>query len=87
MKFTIDKNLIEKIGKLTATDYGVEEYYNDDKKVWFDIDNFESLLDDLMYEIECRDDRITDLEFQRDNPDNYNPELEIPEIHGKGISW
>lgn len=85
MKFTIDKNLIEKIGKLTATDYGTEECYNDDKKVWFDVEKLEPLLDDLIYEIKHRDNKIIELETQINN--DYNPEIEIPEIHGKGISW
>ncbi len=85
MKFTIDKNLINKISKLTSTDYGIEEYYNDDKKVWFDIKNLKPLLDDLLYEIEHRDNKIIEIETQINN--DYNPEMEIPEIHGKGISW
>ena len=42
-----------------------------------------SIIEDLDGEIERLNERIEDLE----NKDDYDPEIEIPDIHGKGISW
>ena len=69
MKFLIDKNLMEKIQKLTSTDYGLEEYYDDEKKVWIDRDVIEPLLDDLIWEMEEREERFND--FKQDVKDNF----------------
>lgn len=85
MKFLIDKKLIELVEKLTLTTYETSECYNDEKKVWINVENVEPLIDDLIYEIEYRDNKIIEVETQINN--DYNPEMEIPEIHGKGISW
>lgn len=69
MKFLIDKNLIEKVAKLTSTDYGLEEYYDDEKKVWIDRDVIEPMLDDLIWEMEEREERFND--FKQDVKDNF----------------
>lgn len=69
MKFLIDKNLIEKVAKLTSTDYGLEEYYDDEKKVWINRDVIEPLLDDLIWEMEEREERFND--FKQDVVDNF----------------
>lgn len=69
MKFLIDKNLIEKVAKLTSTDYGTEEYYDDEKKVWIDRDVIEPMLDDLIWEMEEREEQFND--FKQDVKDNF----------------
>lgn len=69
MKFLIDKNLMEKIEELTSTDYGLEEYYDDEKKVWINRDVIEPLLDDLIWEMEEREERFND--FKQDVKDNF----------------
>lgn len=69
MKFLIDKNLMEKIKELTSTDYGLEEYYDDEKKVWIDRDVIEPMLDDLIWEIEEREEQFND--FKQDVKDNF----------------
>lgn len=69
MKFLIDKNLMEKIRKLTSTDYGLEEYYDDDKKVWIDSEVIEPMLDDLIWEMEEREVQFND--FKQDVVDNF----------------
>ena len=69
MKFLIDKNLMEKIRKLTSTDYGLEEYYDDEKKVWIDSEAIEPLLDDLIWEMEEREEQFND--FKQDVVDNF----------------
>lgn len=69
MKFLIDKNLMEKIKELTSTDYGLEEYYDDEKKVWIDSETIEPLLDDLIWEMEEREERFND--FKQDVKDNF----------------
>lgn len=67
------------------TTYETSECYNDEKKVWINVENVEPLIDDLIYEIEYRDNEIIEVETQINN--DYNPEMEIPEIHGKGITY
>lgn len=69
MKFLIDKNLMKKIEELTSTDYGLEEYYDDEKKVWINRDVIEPLLDDLIWEMEEREERFND--FKQDVADNF----------------
>ena len=69
MKFLIDKNLMEKIRKLTSTDYGLEEYYGDEKKVWIDSETIEPMLDDLIWEMEEREEKFND--FKQDVVDNF----------------
>ena len=43
------------------------------------------IIEDLLIELECKDEKINDLKNQLNN--DFNPDLEIPEIHGKGISY
>jgi hypothetical protein len=69
MKFLIDKNLMKKIEELTSTDYGLEEYYDDEKKVWINRDVIEPLLDDLIWEMEEREEQFND--FKQDVKDNF----------------
>lgn len=40
-------------------------------------------IEDLDEEIESLNEKIEKLE----DKDDYDPEIEIPDIHGKGISW
>ena len=49
-----------------------------DDKVWFDLDELEPFLDAMLY-------GYTELKEQLYN--DYIPDREVPEIHGKGISW
>lgn len=51
MKFTIDKNLIKLVEKLTLTTYGTTDDYDDETKVWINVKNVEPLIDDLTREV------------------------------------
>ena len=46
---------------------------------------YDVIIEDLLIELECKDEKINDLKNQLNN--DFNPDLEIPEIHGKGISY
>lgn len=70
----IKEETLEKIEKITSTDYGrikVEE----DKYLILPV-NTEVLIDDLLYEISYLEEKIEDLENREEyNPnDEYNPE-------------
>lgn len=89
MKFTIDKNLIKKIEEKTDINYRTEDCYDEDNKVWLKLEDLDEVLDDLL-------EKIDDIEYEyleykeyqeRDRNDDFIPEREVPEIHGKGISW
>lgn len=54
MKVEVDKKILDKIEKLTITDYEIE-----DNKV--PVENVEAILDDLLREIEKLEERIEDL--------------------------
>lgn len=60
----IDKNLYEKIKKLTRTDYELHDYICDS-------DDFSCMLEDLIYIIEDLKDKIDNLE--EDIRENYRP--------------
>ena len=52
-----------------------------------DLITFEELIskfEDIVLENEDLKEQIKDLE---NKDDDYDPEIEIPDIHGKGISW
>ena len=89
MKFLIDKKLIEKVKDKTDINYRTEDCYDEDNKVWLNLEDLEEILDDLL-------EKIDDIEYEyleykeyqeRDRNDDFIPEREVPEIHGKGISW
>lgn len=48
-------------------------------------EDIDVIIEDLLVELECKDEKINDLKNQLNN--DFNPEKEIPEIHGKGISY
>lgn len=77
MKFLIDKSLLEQIRSKYGIPVPTEKAY-EDNKVWFDLEELEPFLDAMLY-------GYTELKEQLYN--DYIPEREVPEIHGKGISW
>lgn len=45
-------------------------------------------IEDLLDELEYTQSKLEKCEERLENTDfDYNPEMEIPEIHGKGITW
>ena len=48
-------------------------------------EDIDVIIEDLLIELECKDAKINDLKNQLNN--DFNPDLEIPEIHGKRISY
>lgn len=73
----LDRELYEKIEKITLTDYEVDypkEPNEEDGEsfVWvYDSYQFESMLKDLICEIDKLEERIEDIE--QDREDNYRP--------------
>lgn len=69
----IDKDLYEKVQKITLTDY--KAHYTkdpDDDFVWiYDENIIDEMLDDLLREIDYQKEKIEDIEQDRD--DNYVP--------------
>lgn len=59
----------------------VKKYF--ERKDIITIDDLVCKIEDLDEEIERLNEKIEELE----NKDDYDPEIEIPDIHGKGISW
>lgn len=53
------------------------------KKDIITIEELMNRFEDIVLENEDLKEQIKDLE----NKDDYDPEIEIPDIHGKGISW
>ncbi len=67
----LSEELINKVHEYTNTEYGSLQLN----------DNAYSLIEDLL-------DIIKNLkEENKKETNDYDPEIEIPEIHGKGISW
>lgn len=76
MQFTINKNLVERIENITGIDYQAIDYYNDEEKVWFDIEWLEECFDDLLDIIEQERERVEELELERGNLLNQIPRVE-----------
>lgn len=74
MKIILDEDLNEQI----------KEKLNEDWEV-FKLDELEGLLWNLVDEISRKENEIEELKNELEN--DYDPEIEIPEIHGEGISW
>lgn len=67
----IDKELYEKVKKITLTDYEAQYTKDpDDDFVWIlNEDTINSMLDDLLYELDCQQEKYDDL--KQDLEDNY----------------
>lgn len=74
MKIILDEDLKKQI----------KEKLNEDWEA-FKIDELESLLWNLVDELSRKESKIEELTNQLEN--DYDPEIEVPEIHGEGISW
>ena len=83
----IDRELYERVSKLTMTDYEVDypkEPNNEfgESFVWvYDNEQIENMLQDLIIEIDRLEEKIEDIE--KDREDNYEP---IPVGEQVGIS-
>lgn len=73
------KDIIKQVSKITGYKYKLNILGR------LNEDTIYSIVEDLIDEINLRNETIRDLETQRDN--DYDPEIEIPEIHGERISW
>lgn len=63
--------------------YGIEKYFpNKDYVRLLDVVH---KIEDLGWELERVQEEFEDYKNQQEN--DYNPEVEIPRIHGEGISW
>lgn len=84
----IDKKLIDKVSEVLRAEYS-ENTIETNGKLMLTAEDVEHLLKDLMTEIdgvtEYYEDRIARIKNQYEN--DFIPEREVPEIHGKGISW
>ncbi len=67
----ISKELYEKISDATFTDYEPLEIINNEDGLYIETEKIESMLEDLLYEIDSRQEIIEDLE--QDIEDNYKP--------------
>ena len=77
MYIKIDSNLYEKIKDITMTDYEIEGEY-------LPVDSVIPMLQDLLYEIENKEEKIEDL--KKDMVDNYRP-LTNSELIGDVERW
>ena len=78
----LDKELYEKISKLTGTDYEALYTKNpDDEFIFIFNDSIENMLQDLLSEIDRLEEKIEDMD--QDIEDNYRP---IPVAEQVGIS-
>ncbi len=81
----IETELFNKIHDLTLEDYEPFMVNNEKEQAYINEFNIRSMLEDLVIEVEHWKEKYEDLESQINN--DYDPELEIPQIHGEGISW
>lgn len=63
-----------------------KDLINDTNKITGrDAETLEDALTDLIWEYYALEEKLKECKEQQEN--DYDPEHEIPEIHGKGISW
>lgn len=74
MNELVKKDIIKKVQEETITEHTGET----ETDLWL-------IIIDLLDSIETYKKTILDLENERDN--DYDPEKEIPIIHGPGVSW
>lgn len=74
MKIILDEDLKEQIKEKLNEDWGIIKF-----------DELERLLWNLVDKISRKENEIEELKNEIEN--DYDPEIEIPQIHGKGISW
>ena len=75
------KDLLKNISKITRNKYKptlLSRIFG-----FIDIETAYQIIEDYKYIIENQKNIINDLE----NMNDYDPDIEIPLIHGKGISW
>ncbi len=67
----IDKDLYEKISRQTMTDYEPSKLFNSENKVYIQDEVIEGMFEDLLIEIERKEEKIKDIE--EDIEENYRP--------------
>lgn len=55
------------------------------KKIFFEKENLQSKIESLEEDVEYWKEKYKELENSLNN--DYDPEIEVPQIHGEGISW
>ena len=70
------ERILKKMKEISCTDFEI-------KGDFISIDGLWSMLEEAILEIDSLEEKIKDLE----NKDDYDEHDDIPEIHGKGISW
>lgn len=78
----IDKELYNKATEITYTNYEPVELLNDDQNYYVEADSIESMIEDLLYEIDSLQEKYDDLE--QDLQDNYRP---LPRSEYTGDSY
>ena len=77
----------QKVGELRFTPLyeAIDENILDINYMLHEIDNLQSKIESLEEDVEYWKEKYKELEDSLNN--DYDPEIEIPEIHGEGISW
>ena len=70
------QRLLERVSEQRLTNF-------EPKGDFISIDSLWSMIDELSFALERAEEEIKELE----NKDDYDEHQDIPEIHGKGISW
>ena len=74
---------LKRVSDITMTDYEIVWKDAENIEGYIDTDGLLAMIEDLICEVDRLKEEIDDL----NQPNDYDPEIEIPQIHGKGISW
>lgn len=75
--------LLKRVSDITRTDYGIIWKDAENIEGYIDTDGLLSMIEELILEVDRLKEEIEDM----NQPNDFDPEIEIPQIHGKGISW
>lgn len=81
----LDFDFLKDVEKKTLNNYDCYKVKDDKENVLISIETAIIMCEDMLYKIEALEEENKKLENQIYN--DYDPEIEIPEIHGKGITW
>ena len=77
--------IFEKVHNLNLNDYEIKWFNAENIDGYIEPNTMLDMIEDLLWEIDHWKEKYEDLENAINN--DYDPEIEIPQIHGKGISW
>ena len=81
----LDFDFLKDIEGKTLNNYDCYKVKDNEENVLISIETATIMFEDMLYKIEALEEENKKLENQIYN--DYNPEIEIPEIHGEGITW